>query len=59
MHGTLITYKILVIVILFFDLFSFGSLLSFEVARKLKSKYNIEPYKMFISGTSPAHVSIL
>lgn len=36
---------------------SFGSLLSFEVARKLKSKYNIEPYKMFISGTSPAHSS--
>ena len=41
-----------------FDLFSFGSLLSFEVARKLKSRYNLEPYKMFISGTSPAHVSI-
>lgn len=36
---------------------SFGSLLSFEVARKLKSNYNLEPYKMFISGTSPAHSS--
>lgn len=36
---------------------SLGSLLSFEVARKLKNEYNIEPLKMFISGASPSHSS--
>lgn len=36
---------------------SLGSLLSFEVARKLLSKYKIEPCAMFISGASPAHSS--
>lgn len=34
---------------------SMGSLLSYEVALRLKSQYNIEPAKMFVSGVSAPH----
>lgn len=34
---------------------SAGALLSYEVALKLKSQYNIEPVKMFVSGVSAPH----
>lgn len=34
---------------------SAGALLSYEVALRLKSQYNIEPVKMFVSGVSAPH----
>jgi len=34
-----------------------GSYLTYETACLLKSKYNIEPSHMFVSGASSVHVS--
>ena len=39
--------------------FSAGALLSYEVALRLKSQYNLEPVKMFVSGVSAPHVSCI
>jgi len=38
---------------------SLGALLSFDVARQMKSQYKLEPVKMFVSGVSAPHVSLL